>query len=66
MTITGTNLTGATQVVFGSVSATSFTVTSATKITATAPAEAAGTVGIAVTTPGGTTPPAAVDNYTYH
>jgi hypothetical protein len=35
--ITGTNLTGATSVMFGSVPATSFTVDSATQITAIAP-----------------------------
>ena len=48
MTITGTNFTGTTQVYFGSVAATSFTVNSDTSITATAPAEAAGTVDVTV------------------
>ena len=64
VTITGTNLTGAAQVEFGSIAAT-YTVTSATKITAYAPAEAAGTVAVVVTTPGGTTPPDSADNFTY-
>lgn len=51
VTLTGTNLTGATGVTFNQVSAT-FTVVSATQITATVPAGASsGTVG--VTTPGG-------------
>ena len=38
MTITGTNLTGATTVKFGASAATSFTVNSSTQITAAAPA----------------------------
>ncbi|WP_228796579.1 beta strand repeat-containing protein [Nocardia nova] len=52
--LTGTNLTGATAVSFGGTPATSFTVDSATQITAVAPAGAAGTVQVTVTTPGGT------------
>lgn len=52
VTIKGTNLTGATAVTFNGVAAT-FTVDSASKITATVPA-AATTGPIAVTTPGGT------------
>lgn len=51
VTITGTNLTGATSVTFGGVAAASFTVVSATSITAVVGAGAAGAV--AVTTPGG-------------
>lgn len=51
--ITGTRLTGATALKFGGVSATTFTVNSATQITATVPAGAV-TGPIAVTTPGGT------------
>jgi hypothetical protein len=54
VTITGTNLTGATSVTIGGVAATGVTVASATSITATTPAHSAGTVNIAVTTPGGT------------
>lgn len=50
----GYGLLGATEVSFGSVAATSFTVVSANLITAIAP-PGAGTVDIAVTTPGGTT-----------
>lgn len=51
VTITGTNLTGATAVMFGSVAATAVTVNSATSITATSPAEGVGTVTVTVTTP---------------
>jgi hypothetical protein len=63
-TITGTNLTGATAVKFGSINATSFTVNSATSITATAPA-GAGTVDVTVTTAGGTSPASPADQFTY-
>ncbi|MEV3966003.1 IPT/TIG domain-containing protein, partial [Nocardia sp. NPDC050193] len=52
--LTGTNLTGATAVTFGGTPATSFTVNSSTQITAVAPAGAAGTVSVTVTTAGGT------------
>jgi hypothetical protein len=52
--LTGTNFTGATAVTFGGVAASSFTVDSATQITATTPAHAAGAVDVAVTAPGGT------------
>ena len=65
VTITGTNLTGATQVSFGGVNSTDFTVDSPTQITATAPAHSAGQVSIRVTTPTGTTPDTAADNFTY-
>ena len=51
--ITGTNLTGATQVEFNTTAATSFTVNSATQITAVVPTGAT-TGPISVTTPGGT------------
>ncbi|MEU7058630.1 IPT/TIG domain-containing protein [Streptomyces sp. NPDC046197] len=52
--LTGTNFSGATAVRFGSVNATSFTVTSSTSITAVSPAGAAGAVPVTVTTPSGT------------
>jgi len=53
VTITGTNLLGATAVKFDTSPAT-YTVKSATKITAVLPAHAAGTVAVSVSTPGGT------------
>jgi hypothetical protein len=65
VTITGSNFTGATAVSFGSVAASSFTVNSATQITATAPAEAAGTVDVKVTTAGGASSAVAADHFTY-
>lgn len=56
--ITGTNLTGATAVSFGTgITVSSFVVNSATQITATiciAPDAIAGTRNVSVTTPGGT------------
>src|SRR6185437_13189904 len=64
ITITGTNLTGASAVKFGSATAT-ITANSATQITATAPAGAAGTVDVTVTTAGGTSATNAADQYTY-
>ncbi|WP_235445011.1 beta strand repeat-containing protein [Streptomyces sioyaensis] len=54
VTLTGTNLTGTTEVDFGATPATSFTVLSPTQITAVAPAAVAGAVDITVTAPGGT------------
>ena len=51
--LTGTGLTGATAVSFGSSAASSFTVNSATQITAVAPS-GTGAVSVSVTTPGGT------------
>ncbi len=65
VTITGTGFTGATAVTFGATAATGFTVNSSTQITATAPAESAGTVDITVTTPGGTSPATNADRYTF-
>jgi hypothetical protein len=51
--ITGTDFTGATSVTFLGTNATGFTVDSATQITATLPAHAAGTGDVVVTGPGG-------------
>src|SRR5690606_33649909 len=61
--LTGADLTGATAVTFGGTAATSFTVDSATQITAITPAHAAGAVDVAVTTPGGTATLAAAFTY---
>ncbi|MFJ9915100.1 IPT/TIG domain-containing protein [Actinacidiphila glaucinigra] len=54
--LTGSGFGGASDVRFGSTAATSFTVNSATQITAVAPA-GSGAVAVTVTTPGGTTGP---------
>jgi hypothetical protein len=65
VTLTGTGFTSATAVTFGSVAASSYTVNSATSITATSPAESAGTVDITVTTANGTSATHVVDQFTY-
>ncbi len=54
VTITGTNLTGASTVTFDNIAATNVTVFSSTIINASTPAHAAGLVNINVTTPNGT------------
>ncbi len=56
VTITGTNFTGTTGVTIGGTAATGVTVVNATTITATTPAQAAGTASVVVTTPGGSNP----------
>jgi hypothetical protein len=56
VTLTGTNLSGATAVRFGTTDALSFTVVSSTQITADVPPGPAGTVDVTVTTPAGTSP----------
>jgi hypothetical protein len=66
VTITGTNFTGASAVSFGATPASTFTVNSSTSITATAPAEAAGTVDVTVTTPAGTSTTSAADHFTFN
>jgi hypothetical protein len=65
VTITGTNLSGATQVLFGGVPASSFTVNSGTSITAVSPVQAAGTVDVTVTTLGGISATSAADQYNF-
>ncbi|WP_295215675.1 putative Ig domain-containing protein [uncultured Brevundimonas sp.] len=62
--LTGQQFANATAVTFGGTAATSFTVNSATQITATAPA-GTGTVNIRVTTAGGTSATSAANQYTY-
>ena len=64
VTVTGTNFTGATAVKFGTVSAT-FTVNSATSITATSPAGSAGAVDVTVTTSAGASATSTADQFTY-
>src|SRR6516225_147165 len=63
-TITGTNFSGATAVRFGSNAAGSFTVDSATQITATSPA-GVGTADVTVTTAGGTSAISSGARFTY-
>ena len=65
VTITGTNLTGATAVKFGATAAASYTVASDTSVTATSPAESAGAVDVTVYTAGGTSATSAADQFTY-
>jgi hypothetical protein len=65
VTITGTDLAGATAVRFGSTSASSFKVTSPTSITAVSPAEKAGSVDVTVTTTWGTSPTSSVDRFSF-
>jgi Chitobiase/beta-hexosaminidase C-terminal domain/IPT/TIG domain len=62
--VTGTNFTGATAVNFGATPAASFTVNSATSITAVSPA-GTGTVDVTVVTPNGTSATVAADQFTY-
>ena len=64
VTITGTDLTDATDVEFGNTPATNISLDGPTQITATAPA-GTGTVDITVTTHGGTSPTNDADQYTY-
>jgi hypothetical protein len=65
VTISGTNFSGVTAVKFGATAAASFTVNSATSITATSPA-GAGTVDITVTAAGGTSGTSAADRFTFN
>ncbi|MCL5734933.1 MAG: IPT/TIG domain-containing protein [Actinobacteria bacterium] len=65
--ISGTNFTGAQNVKFGTVTATTFTINSSTQITVVAPPGTAGTiVDVTVTTPAGTSSTIGVANdYAY-
>jgi hypothetical protein len=64
--ITGVDFTGATAVEFGSTAASSFTVNSATSITAVSPARAVvGIVYVRVTTPAGTSRISSKDTFTF-
>lgn len=65
VTITGTNLFGASKVLFGSVAATTFKVVSSTRIVATSPAETAASVDVSVVTSGGKSGPSTADVFTY-
>ena len=65
VTITGTNLTGASAVSFGGTPGTSVTVVNATTVTVISPAHAAGTVDVTVTTASGTSTNTAADDFTF-
>jgi hypothetical protein len=64
VTITGTNFTGATAVMFDATAAASFTVVSDTSIKATTPA-GVGIVDVFVTTPSGTSATTPADEFTF-
>jgi len=65
VTIKGTNLSGASAVYFGAVAAASYTVKSATSITAVSPAETVGTVDVTATVNKITSPKQPGDRYNY-
>jgi uncharacterized membrane protein len=62
--ITGTGFSGATAVRFGTTSAASFKVNSASSITAVTP-KGSGTVDVTVTTPVSTSATSAADRFTF-
>jgi hypothetical protein len=64
VTITGSNLSGAPSVKFGTKAAT-VTADSTTSITATSPAESVGTVNVTVTTADGTSAISSADKFAY-
>ena len=64
VTITGTGLTAATAVDFGTTPATDVTVVNDTTVTAVSPA-GTGTVDVTVTTPTGTSATSAADQFTF-
>jgi hypothetical protein len=63
--LTGTGFAGATEVVFGTMPATSFAFSSPTSITAVAPPGTVGSADIRVLTPNGTSPVTTKDRYKY-
>src|SRR5664279_1166301 len=66
VTVTGTDLTGATAVSFGGIKGSDLSVAaSGTELTVTSPAHDAGTVDVQVSTPAGASPTAAADLFTY-
>ena len=65
VTIVGSHFTGATAVRFGTMKATHVAVLSSGKVTARAPAHAAGAVHVRVTSDTGTSPAVTADRYTY-
>jgi hypothetical protein len=65
VSIEGTGLGRTSEVEFGGLSATNLVVSSSTTVTATAPAEAPGTVDVSVITPTGTNAVTNADLFTY-
>jgi hypothetical protein len=65
VTITGTNLVGASKVTFGGTQASSFTVVSSTLISAVTPAHTAGNAAVQVITPVGSSAPGAASTFAY-
>jgi hypothetical protein len=65
VTITGSGFTGASYVSFGTALAGYFSIYSDSKLIATSPAHAAGTVHVTVTTPSGTSSTSSADQFTY-
>ena len=65
VTITGTNFTGVTAVLFGTTNAANFVVNSATSITATSPPGQWGAVDVTVVNAVGASPPVAADRFTF-
>lgn len=65
VTVSGANLGGAEQVYFGQVPALSFSVNSATSLTATAPAGAVGAVNLEVETASGSSSAVSADQFFY-
>src|SRR5579883_652221 len=66
VTVNGTNFVpGQTTVKFGIAASTSVTVTFSTVLVSDSPAQGAGTVDVTVTTPFGTSPVLAADQFTY-
>jgi hypothetical protein len=61
----GSGFSGATQVYFGAVAASAFTVNADNRITVTAPPQVAGTVAVTVVTPSGVSDQAAVGQFSY-
>lgn len=65
VTVTGTDLTGASLVTFGTTAATAVQVVGSTRLTVRVPRHVAGAVDVRVTTAGGTSAAVVGDHYTF-
>jgi hypothetical protein len=65
ITVTGTNFTGATGVMFGTVAGTNVVIASDTSLTVAAPAQPSGAVDVTVVDAAGTSALVTNDKYTY-